>query len=182
MRNEPALTRLDFGLAKPSDAQAIADIRNAARLGSDSARRESTASSVRQQIRRGEPKRFTKLTLIVGCLDGTPICEAGVSTARPNFWLKRFWTEPEAVALGIFGITVHPAFQNRGAGKQLLRFIEACARDRDYDWVRLDAYKSNAASNAFYRSAGYEMRAEITLRGTDLVLYEKRTPSTDASQ
>ncbi len=173
---------MTFELAKPNQARAIAEIRNAANLVQNPNRNQATAASVRQQIRRAEPDHFTRLTVIVGCQNGTPVCEAGVSTARPNFWKRGLWAEPDAIALGVFGISVHPLFQNSGVGKQLLQFIEICAQERGYRWVRLDAYLENTVSNAFYRSAGYEKRAEISLRGSELVLYEKATPSTDASQ
>ncbi len=49
--------------------------------------------------------------------------------------------------------TVHPDWQRRGIGRELVQRATAVARERDVDWLHVD-YESHL--DGFYRSCGFE--------------------------
>ena len=64
--------------------------------------------------------------------------------------------------------------QRKGVGAFLMAGVEALAVTAGYPYVRLDAYRSNPFSQAFYGAIGYEVRKEIEVRSVELVLMEKQ--------
>ena len=69
---------------------------------------------------------------------------------------------------------VLPERQRQGVGSFLMAEVEQLAQEHGLPFVRLDAYERNPISNGFYQAIGYSKRAVINLRGTGLVLYEKK--------
>lgn len=169
-----------FTLAELADAKSIDSIRRlsdvdlASKLGRPNPPDRSRLRSIKERIQSADFENLRKMTLFV-VREGQEVRgSVGVSTWPPGFWKKEYWEEPRAAGLGVFGLMVSPEFQRRGFGTFLMRGVETLARERSIPYVRLDAYSYNPMSNGFYEAIGYSKRAVIDLRGTGLVLYEKK--------
>ncbi len=57
----------------------------------------------------------------------------------------------------LYSIVVDSAARGAGIGARLLRDAEACARGMGADRLRLEVRADNAAAQALYRAAGYEL-------------------------
>jgi len=55
----------------------------------------------------------------------------------------------------LFLLAVLPAFRHRGLGRELVSWLEACARTAGIFDIRLELRISNAPARAFYQSMGY---------------------------
>lgn len=82
-------------------------------------------------------------------------------------------------------LRVHPSFQRRGYGTQIMRALEQRARDLGYSLLRGDTTLQQEAAIELYRKFGWrELKREI--RGSSVVIYgEKRlnpvvSPSIDS--
>jgi GNAT superfamily N-acetyltransferase len=64
--------------------------------------------------------------------------------------------EPQSRAFHVasFGVAVHPDFQRKGLGKQLINALEQIARDRGIKKIEVNFYEGNTAE-ALYRSLNY---------------------------
>lgn len=69
---------------------------------------------------------------------------------------------------------VHPLFQRRGFGRQVLAALEERARELGYRAVRLDTAVVQTAAQSLYRSAGYREVGRGQIGGLDVVYFEKR--------
>jgi len=173
------MDELEFFLARREHAEAILRIRQEAaadlyeKLGPGPWGRGGKVESIRQRIREGDPENLRLMTLFMAANAGEPVGTVALSTVRPNFWRKKYWTEPEAKALGVFGLAIDPKFQRQGVGTFVMRETESLAEEHGIRYVRLDAYSVNPFSTTFYRNIGYDERGEIDLRELKLTLFEK---------
>lgn len=72
---------------------------------------------------------------------------------------------------------VHPAFQRRGLGRQVLVALENRARELGYTKLRLDTGVVLTAAQGLYRSAGYREVGRGQIGATDVIYFEKRLSS-----
>jgi len=100
-----------------------------------------------------------------------------LATHQEDFWPKDCWHKPGELALGIFGLCVHPSEQRKGIGTLLMLESAKLASAHNLDWLRLDTYERNLMSNAFYQKLGYSQRAVVDLNGNALAIYEVGTAS-----
>jgi GNAT superfamily N-acetyltransferase len=140
-----------------------------ARIGEGHWTRSSDVPSVQQSM--GERSTF------LVHLAGTVVGSFTVGGQPPRFWRRSLWREPEAVALGVFGLAVLPSRQRRGTGSWMMSRIEDIARERGCRFVRLDAYEQNPVSVAFYRRLGYEERGRLVVNAVPLLCFEKDVES-----
>jgi GNAT superfamily N-acetyltransferase len=170
---------LSFELAAKEHAKAIERMRRessidlTAKLGPGHWSGISKLRGIQERIALGDPEVLHRKTLYIACRDGEPVGSVSVSTFPPGFWIRRFWSEPRTLGLGVFDLVVFPELQGQGLGRFLMEGTEHLARDHDIRFVRLDAYASNPFSTAFYRHLQYDERTTIDLRGCGLVLFEK---------
>ncbi|MBS1713094.1 MAG: GNAT family N-acetyltransferase [Armatimonadetes bacterium] len=168
-----------FEVARLEHALDVSQMRVAAgerlteRLGPGNWAGTALVPSIKERIRSADPT-LHRSTLFVAVEEGRALASVALSTFAPGFWKKSLWSEPGASALGVFALVVHPDVQRQGLGRFVMAQVEGVARGRGIPFVRLDAYSANPGSNAFYEALGYDRRAVIDLRGTGLVLYEKR--------
>jgi GNAT superfamily N-acetyltransferase len=83
----------------------------------------------------------------------------GLRLAFPGRPARNRMAPPEELLRGCFGIqsiAVHPAFQGRGAGKELLEASEAIARRRGFRRMDLSVHTDNRTAVAFYERMGWE--------------------------
>lgn len=76
--------------------------------------------------------------------------------------------------MGVFVLVVLSERLRQGIGRFLMDHVERLARERGLPFVRWGAYAVNPFSTALYQAIEYDERATITLRGTGLVLFERR--------
>ena len=55
----------------------------------------------------------------------------------------------------IFDLIIEEAYRNKGYGKKLIRYIEAIAKEKQFDCVEIPVYCFNEQANAFYEENGY---------------------------
>jgi GNAT superfamily N-acetyltransferase len=74
--------------------------------------------------------------------------------------------EPQSRAFHVasFGVAVHPDFQRKGLGKQLIDALEQIARDRGIKKIEVNFYEGNTAE-ALYRSLNYAYEGRRLRKG-----------------
>jgi len=55
----------------------------------------------------------------------------------------------------ILDLIIEEAYRNKGYGKKLIRYIEAIAKEKQFDCVEIPVYCFNEQANAFYEENGY---------------------------
>lgn len=70
-------------------------------------------------------------------------------------------------------LRVDPAFQRRGAARSLMRELESRAADRGFERAVLDTGEGLTAAQSLYASLGYDRAGTESLRGYELIYYER---------
>ena len=68
------------------------------------------------------------------------------------------WEDDAEKAGCIHRLSVHPEYQGKGIGKQLLQFAEEQVRREGLQSVRLDVFSSNPSAISMYEKAGYQKK------------------------
>ena len=71
------------------------------------------------------------------------------------------WKTKNQNNLYIHRLAVHPDFQKKGVGKNLMDFAENYAREKLYKSIRLDTFSKNKRNLKFYESRGYHQLESI---------------------
>src|SRR6266542_2013101 len=89
-----------------------------------------------------------------------------IEHCRGNVRLAGHWS---------FRLCVHPDWQQRGAGRHLMDFAEAFAKEHGFSCIRLDAYTGNQRALALYEKRGYDRigQAHFPRRELPFVCFEK---------
>ena len=74
---------------------------------------------------------------------------------------------------------VHPEFQQRGYGTEILKTLEAEARRLGYQFLHLDTAVVQTSAQKFYEKHGFQKVGTSVIGGIDIVLYEKRLTKSD---
>jgi GNAT superfamily N-acetyltransferase len=97
-----------------------------------------------------------------------------VATTEPSEW----WTGWKGTAFYLSGMVVSRAARGRNIGRRILTWCNATALERGLGAVRLDCHAHNAWLCDFYRSAGFEERAQLEqYPGYIGALFERRVTS-----
>ena len=83
------------------------------------------------------------------------------------------WKGSEDSFRVIHRLCVHPMYQHRGLGKEILDHIEADLRRQGVQAIRLDAFSRNPYALALYRDQGYTMTGTADWRKGRFYLMEK---------
>lgn len=83
------------------------------------------------------------------------------------------WMGSEDSFRVIHRLCVHPMYQHRGLGKEILDHIEADLRRQGVQAIRLDAFSRNPYALALYRDQGYTMTGTADWRKGRFYLMEK---------
>ncbi|MCP2317581.1 Acetyltransferase (GNAT) family protein [Nocardia amikacinitolerans] len=114
-------------------------------------------------------------------VDGEPAATITVNDrADPGLWSQ--WELADAVVVHFMIVDLR--FAGQRLGHRLLAHAGQLARERDRDWVRLDAWTTNADLHDYYRRAGFHLAriAGPIARGPSRALFERRTDSWDFEQ
>jgi len=71
------------------------------------------------------------------------------------------WNDLKGRPAVIHRLAVHPEWQGKGIGKQLLQHAEALAKSKGCTGIRLDAYSDNSNAIRMYERAGYTPIGQI---------------------
>jgi len=84
------------------------------------------------------------------------------------------WTISDVPIAVVHRLMVHPDHQRRGIARQLMKVAEACAVERGYGAIRLDAFTQNPGALRLYADLGYRDAGGIRLRKGLFRCFEKR--------
>lgn len=82
--------------------------------------------------------------------------------------------EETSAGLLLDNIAVLPEYQGKGAGRALLEFAEAEARQRGFDAIHLYTHALMTENIALYRRIGYTETRRITEKGYDRIYMTKQ--------
>lgn len=107
--------------------------------------------------------------------DGLCIAAVTLNDVQPEQYRPLPWRCGNGRALVIHRLCVRPEFQQCGAGRRLMEFTEAFARERGFSCIRLDAYTGNPRALALYEKRGYQRigRAYFPRRELPFDCFEK---------
>ncbi|GLY26821.1 GNAT family N-acetyltransferase [Kineosporia sp. NBRC 101731] len=80
--------------------------------------------------------------------------------ADPEFWTE---TDDPASALYVHRMVIVRRLAGQGLGGQMLDWAVRETADQGHRWLRLDAWKTNTALHAYYRSQGFELVRVVDL-------------------
>jgi ribosomal protein S18 acetylase RimI-like enzyme len=83
------------------------------------------------------------------------------------------WKYTDGRAAVIHRLCVHPDIQGVGIGKKTVQLIEAAAKDKGYNLIRLDAFSQNKHARNLYQNLGYTYAGEVHFRKGMFYLMEK---------
>lgn len=73
----------------------------------------------------------------------------------------RYGTRP----IVLHRLVIHPSYQGKGIGKDVMALVEDIARNSAYDSLRFDTYSPNRQAVALYEKAGYQKSGHVHFRG-----------------
>jgi len=105
---------------------------------------------------------------LVGVLDGRIVAMGGVKRTDPNrAEIKR--------------MRVHPDFQRRGYGTELLKALESEAMRLGYQVLHLETTTLQTGAQKLYEKQGYRIVRKGEVAGLKTLLYEKKLTMPDLS-
>ncbi|MFK9093479.1 GNAT family N-acetyltransferase [Bacillus salipaludis] len=113
------------------------------------------------------PNRFiVKSDIIKGHLFGLStdkkiIGAVAVDTNESKKYRELKWEDEDGKPLMIHRLAVHPDYQGKGYGKQLLQFAEDYSLRNGFSSIRLDVFSLNSGAVKMYEQAGYQERGMI---------------------
>ena len=98
-----------------------------------------------------------------------------VDTYESKKYRKLKWEDEEGRPVLIHRLAVHPDYQGKGYGKQLLQFAEDYAVKNGFSSIRLDVFSLNSGAVKMYERAGYQERGKIRFpfRAAPYLCFEK---------
>ncbi|MBO0962785.1 GNAT family N-acetyltransferase [Neobacillus sp. MM2021_6] len=98
-----------------------------------------------------------------------------VDTNESKKYQELKWEDEDGRPLLIHRLAVHPDYQGKGYGKQLLQFAEDYAHRNGYSSIRLDVFSLNSGAVKMYERAGYQERGMIRFpfRAAPYLCFEK---------
>jgi GNAT superfamily N-acetyltransferase len=163
------MPKIRLELAAPSDAGAIAALRNAT---SDELARVFGAGHWKGQCsERGVASDMKRARVLVARRRGQIIATLTLQTRKPWAIDTAYFT-PCKRPLYLINMAVTPLKQRTGIGRACLDAARALAAAWPADAIRLDAYDAAAGAGAFYARCGYREVGRVVYRSVGLVYYE----------
>ncbi|RKP58040.1 GNAT family N-acetyltransferase [Cohnella endophytica] len=78
---------------------------------------------------------------------------------EPNAWDRDLWGErtDERPAIYVHRLAINRNYSGRGAGRQMMQWIETAVPALGRDVIRLDCLANNSVLNSFYSGLGYDL-------------------------
>lgn len=164
--------KLAFDTATPADAAELAALHTL--VAEDLTRRFghgfwSSATTERGVLANMRLPKFSRILIarsrqrIVGTLR--------LATKKPWAIDTAYFTSVPK-ALYLTGMAVHPEFQRKGIGRQLMKAAEDNARAWPADAIRLDSFPAAAGAGPFYTKCGYREIAHVVYKKDPLIYFE----------
>lgn len=155
--------------AKPSDARAIASLRNAS--AAHLAKEFGPGPWCNEASAEGVLRRMKTATIYLHRRGPSLVAMFALSTRKP-FSIDADAFTPIPRPIYLTDMAVHPHFQRDGIGRACLAAVDDLVRQWPGDGIRLDAYDAAAGAGKFYERCGYVERGRASYRGTRLIYYE----------
>ncbi|MBD3920416.1 GNAT family N-acetyltransferase [Paenibacillus sp. PR3] len=94
-------------------------------------------------------------------MDGRVVAAVVVDANQSDKYKSLAWSDRDGTPSCIHRLVVHPEYQGRGLGKQLLQYAEALAKQQGSSSIRLDVYKGNPSAVNMYSRANYKQVGEV---------------------
>lgn len=155
--------------ATPDDAEAVAEVRNAAadELTRIHGRGHWSGVTTAQSVLRG----INTSRVLVARNGATIIGTLRLAPKKPWAIDPTFFAASKH-PLYLVDMAVAPVAQRQGAGRELLKAAVRTAEGWKADAIRLDAYDHAAGAGPFYEKCGFEAVGRATYRGVPLVYYQ----------
>jgi ribosomal protein S18 acetylase RimI-like enzyme len=99
-----------------------------------------------------------------------------INESEPDEYKGIGWSGDSSKILYMKRMAVHPVWQDKGVAEMLVGFTEKYARDKKYNYIRLDTLSSNQLEANLYTSGRYDEVGEFysTFQKTPFKCYEKK--------
>lgn len=111
--------------------------------------------------------------MTLGLLDGALACAYVVNREFDPEYELGAWEQTEGDFCVLHRLCVHPRMQGRGLARQAMARMEAEARAKGFDSVRLDVFSKNPHAQRLYEKLGYKRTGEVRFRKGIFYLMEK---------
>lgn len=101
-------------------------------------------------------------------VDGRPAGTLTLQTSDPLFW-----PNVSDDALYLHRLAIHRTYAGQGLGLYLLRWAEEATASAGKRYLRLDCMAESNVLRAYYESAGFSYRGNVTGKNWGASLYEK---------
>jgi len=163
------MPKVRLEVAAPSDASALADLRNDA--AAELARVFGKGHWSSQASERGVLAEMKRSRVYVVRRRGKFIATLALQTRKPWAIDTSYFT-PCKRPLYLTNMAVSPKYQRTGFGRACLDAARVVAHDWPADCIRLDAYDAEAGAGEFYARCGYGEVGRVVYRSVGLVYYE----------
>lgn len=104
-------------------------------------------------IRRNELYVWASVEEIIGVI--------AVTTVMDEAYIPVEWLNPDARAIYIHRLAVHPRHQGKGYAQKLMDYAEDFARKNGFESIRLDTFSQNKRNQLFYEKRGYRRLGDV---------------------
>lgn len=111
--------------------------------------------------------------MYIGILDGEIASVYVLNNECDEQYKNGNWEYPNASYKVVHRLCVDPRFQNRGVGRETVRYIEETVREMRIQSIRLDAFTENPYSLRMYKKAEYKIVGHADWRKGRFYLMEK---------
>jgi ribosomal protein S18 acetylase RimI-like enzyme len=84
------------------------------------------------------------------------------------------WLYKDGKIAVVHRLCVHPGFQKRGIGREMILAAEQDLTEKGYTVIRLDAFVENPQAVHLYESMGYRHAGKVIFRKGEFYLFEKQ--------
>jgi len=84
------------------------------------------------------------------------------------------WKYKDEKILVVHRLCIHPKYQGQGIAKNLINFTEQYAKDNNYNFIRLDAFKQNKKAVLLYEKSNYIKSGIVNFRKGAFYCFEKK--------
>lgn len=105
-----------------------------------------------------------KTALVYGIYDNNKLIGTfNLSTNSRSYYTLDMWQNPEAKAVYLGQLAIHPNYQGRKIGSWCLQEVEKIAHELGYQVIRFDCVERHPWLCKFYEKAGYGRRTIVAL-------------------